>query len=658
MRYFFIAALLLAFSSVAISQKSPVKFGDISMEDMKMTSYNKDSSAAAVVLLDYGESHVESRNMDQLTRTSLLLTYERHVRIKILKSRALSALNWYTNPSILLLHLGGIQEEKVSGLKASTYNLENGKIVETPMNKESVFKEKVNKIFNRLKFTLPNVKEGSIVEYTYVKTSGEITNFPNWQFQRDIPVRYSEYWAIIPDFLIHQKYLQGYITTASYEVSDKLAYQQECQVHHWISKDVPAFKVEPFMTSEADYVSMVNFAISSINIPGRLSIDIMGSWDKLNQTLSDDEDFGKVIFKSAFLKDKANELTAGITDPMQKITAIHTYVKQNIEWDGTEDFYAYDLKKTMEQKKGSSGDINLMLAALLNSAGLEVDMLLLSTRDHGFIRKQFPMVRQFNYVICVVRLNDKNLLLDATEKYLPLSVLPQRCLNGEGLIVSKRNYGWMDVASNIKTRTSINADLMLDPNGELKGKVMFTRDGYDAFEMRKDYFAKGEESYVKKVLGGRSWNLEKTEFSNVKELDKSAKEVYTLTINEHASIAGDIIYISPFIDAQLKENPFKSEKREYPVDFGYPIIKAYSCKLTVPDGYTVDELPKSQIMKLADNEARFVYNSVMSGNLISITSSMQINKSIFVMDEYPALREFFNQVIAKQAEQIVLKKKQ
>jgi hypothetical protein len=35
---------------------------------------------------------------------------------------------------------------------------------------------------------------------------------------------------------------------------------------------------------------------------------------------------------------------------------------------------------------------------------------------------------------------------------------------------------------------------------------------------------------------------------------------------------------------------------------------------------------------------------------------MSINKGVFAQDEYPNLREFYNQMVAKQAEQIVLKK--
>ncbi|HLZ17778.1 MAG TPA: hypothetical protein VKQ08_12090, partial [Cyclobacteriaceae bacterium] len=118
-----------------------------------------------------------------------------------------------------------------------------------------------------------------------------------------------------------------------------------------------------------------------------------------------------------------------------------------------------------------------------------------------------------------------------------------------------------------------------------------------------------------------------------------------------------IIYINPFVSSRIEENPFKSEAREYPVDYGNKVERTYLCKLTVPDGFSVDELPKSRVLALPENAARYAYNITQLNNVISITSSFQVNKTLFVQTEYGGLREFYNQVVAKQAEQIVLKKK-
>jgi hypothetical protein len=628
------------------AQKAPIKFGDIQMEDMKMTVYDKDTSAIAVVLVDFGKAFVS------VSSIKTTLNFERHIRIKILKK---GGLKW-ADAGIPVFH-SGTSEERITNLKASTYNLENGKIVETKMSKDGIFKEKFNRNINLQKFTLPNVKEGAIIEYSYTVISDFLSNFPNWQFQKDIPTRWSEYWAIIPDFFVMERYMQGYVPSSVYEVKDKSQSGYNEKAYHWISKDVPAFKEEPYMTSEGDYISKINFALAYINFPGQPTQEIMGSWAKLNQRLLEDEDFGRAISGSSFLKKAVDDLINNITDERQKTEAIYTYVKNTIEWDGTRDFFAGNLKKVFDTKKGTAGDINLALASMLRKAGLNVDMILLSTRDHGFVRKQYPMSKQFNYTICAVLIEGQTVLLDATEKQLPMGVLPERCLNGEGLMISSTRHGWFEIQPKAKSKTIIDATFAMTNTGELKGKMNFTRDGYDALKMRKSYIAKGEKDYLKDAISGKSWSIEKSEFQNVDEINQPVNEIHDLVIEEHASATGDVIYLNPFVVAQVETNPFKLNEREYPVDFGSPIEKVYMCKISLPQGYVVDEMPQAKVIALPGNAGRYMYNISVLGDNISITSNLQINKNLFVQNEYLNLREFYNQVVAKQAEQIVLKKK-
>jgi hypothetical protein len=642
-----IGGLFMALLAVTASaQKSPVKFGNIPMEDMKMTVYDKDSSAAAVILVSYGEAYL------QVSSIAATMNIEHHVRIKVLKKEGLRHADVE-----ILLRKSGSAEDKVSNLRAVTYSLENGKIIETKLNKDGVFKQNFNRNFNIQRFTMPNVKEGSIIEYSYTILSDFYVYFPNWQFQYEIPVRHSEFWALIPEFFLYEKYMQGYVAVNNYEVLPRNGDGFQVNAHHWLVKDVPAFKEEPFMTGSQDYISKINFALSHVSFPQAPVREIMGSWQKLNTILLEDENFGGILKSSFFLKKQAQELTAGMTDALQKTTAIYNHVKDNLEWTGERDLYARSPRKVFDEKKGSAADINIILASMLEKVDIDVDMVILSTREHGFLRKEFPMHDQFDYAIVLARIDGKEILMDATEKLLPIGVLPERCLNGEGLVISKTKHGWVKINPKAKARTVVSADFVLDAKGELKGSLNFTRDGYDAHKMRKEYQSQGEELYVKNLLGTKTWRVDKTDFQNIKAIDQSAKEIHSLTISEHVSVAGDVMYISPFVVSRIDENPFKLENREYPVDYGSNQEKMYLCKILMPEGFVVDEMPQSKIYMLPGGVAKYSYNCSQVGNTLSIVSSFQINKSLFDQTEYPDLREFYNQVVAKQSEQIVLKKK-
>jgi hypothetical protein len=413
--------------------------------------------------------------------------------------------------SLYLSYHSGGNNEKISGLKAVTYNLENGKVVETKMKNDGVFNEKFDNNIDFTKITLPNVKEGSIVEITYKVGSDFLFNFQDWEFQRTIPVVLSEYRARIPEYFNYDKYMQGYIVLAINEKNtvpasinivtkersggaheatqttfsnDKIDYQENR--FRWAAQNVPAFKAEPYITSSNDYMSKINFELANTQFPNQPMKQYMGSWDDINKLFSESEDFGMVVTGNGFLKKIAEEVTAGITEPEQKVNAIVNYVKQNVLWDGKNRKYlTQPLRKVLDDKKGSSSDINLLLASLLDKAEIESFPVLLSTRDHGFVRETIAISSQFNYVICLANIGGKSVLLDATEKLLPVGMLPERCLNGSGFVVSKSGFKWVPLQSKTKSRTIVNADLKLTTSADLTGKLQIDRTGYDALASRK-----------------------------------------------------------------------------------------------------------------------------------------------------------------------------
>ncbi len=656
------------FTLNASGQKNPIKFGEIPIEDLQMVKYDKDSSAEAVVLTDYGTSSLKYTPSDGFS-----LVFDRIIRLKILTKEG---LDWATF-EVPLYH-DGSDNEKIWSLKAVTYNLENKKVVESKLRSDATFKEKVNDNVDQMRFTLPNVRVGSVLEVSYRVTSDFFFNFQDWEFQRTIPTRWSEYRAEIPEFYFYQRFTQGYLgltINESKQVTNSVTVTSS-GTHHsgnadnsnridfnqnnyrWAIQDVPAFKTEPYMTCPQDYISKINFELAYEKFPNQSVKTYMGTWADINKLYIESEHFGKEINGNGFLKKITEEITAGLSTQEQKVTAINNYVKNNIEWTGTSRKYTDDsFKKVLEGRKGSSSEINLLMASMLEKAGVDVYPVLVSTRDHGFVRESIPVSTQFNYVLCMAKVGDKILLLDATDRFLTTGELPERCLNGMGFVVSSKGFSWVKLSSNQKSRTFYNADLTLNVEGELKGKLKLDRSGYFAHSGRKNYVLKGEGDYIKDFIGNRQWTIAKSEFIHAKEISETFKEIHEVVISDHVTSTEAIIYLNPFVALQLKDNPFKSETRQYPVDFGSPEEILYMVKIIIPVGYAVDELPQSKLLKLPGNTAKYTYNITQAGNTVAMTSHLQINNSLFLPDEYPNLREFYNQVVAKQAEQIVLKKK-
>jgi hypothetical protein len=665
------ASSCLFYCAQFLSAKRSCQIWRISLDDLKMISYPPDTAAPAVVLVDYGQSHLKYSQEHGFS-----LVFERLRRIKILKTEGLDM----ANVKIRLYHRNN-NEEKVVNLKGITVNLENGKPVETKLKNDMVFKEPFDKYNNLVNFSMPNVKVGSILEMTYTINSDFFFNFNDWEFQTSVPTVWSEYRARIPEYFNYDKYAQGYVpfeiqesTRAPGQIILRSKERSEGRVtqtqfnenkidyvenrFRWAAKDVPAFKDEPFLTTRNDYISRINFELAYTKFPNQPIENYMGSWQEINKTYYENADFGGEVRGNGFLKKIVDEVTAGMTKPEDKITAIVKYVKGNVEWDGhSTDHSSSQLKKVLELKKGNSAEINILIASMIEKTGLMVFPVLSSTRDHGFIRQSYPQSTQFNYVLCLVRIDGRDIILDATEPLLPVDIIPERCLNGMGMAVAKDGPFWVDLINPTKTRVVAVGKFNLNEAGNLVGELNVERTGYAGLRQRKHFLQKGEAEYLKEFIDTRQWSVSKTIIENVKEFWEPFKENYNVEIPANATVSGDIIYINPFVLLQKTSNPFKSEIRNYPVDFGFSNDEVYSITLQIPDGYLVEELPKAKVIMLPQGTSKYSYNILQMGNTITLTSNFSINKSLFVQTEYSMIREFYNQVVAKQAEQIVLKKK-
>lgn len=619
-------------SSHCYAQKDPYRFGEIPAEDLQMTVYPEDSTAEAVVLFDFGTSHpipdYDAINLD------------RHVRMKILKTGGLDQ----ADVNLILFRFAG-NEDRIQNLKASTFNLENGKLVETKMPKEAVFKTKINKNTSKFTFTLPQVRVGSIIEFTYTLSSGTAINFPSWHFQRTIPVRHSEYWVLMPRRGNYPYHLRGQITPVEALPVEQTMYGYWVKAHQWTADNVPALRREPYMPHSDGYMSQINFLRSS------------GPWFLYNQELLDLPEFGKAPEQATFLDPIVSSLVKDTPDTLKRVSLICDYVKKNFSWTEVEDIFPDPLKEVFDKKKGSSADLNMLLCAMLLKAGIQTEWVLLSTKDHGPVEKDFAVWSQLNYMICMARIKDRGYLLDATEKLLPFDVLPTRCLNGEGLIISRTDHGWVRIGSRAKSKTTITATFAMDEAGQLQGDLRYTYDGYEAYAIRKYLMKNDSVAFNKMMHEKKLWQVKSSQIQNSDDISKPVRYNNQITLADHSTTANDLIYFNPFVTDRMEQNPYLLEKREYPIEYPTAIDKSYSVQVTLPPGYAPEEIPKNMNLVLPNNAGRFLYNVNSLGNTISITSIFQINKTYFEPAEYLHLREFYGQVIAKQAEQIVLKKK-
>ncbi|WP_396602131.1 DUF3857 domain-containing protein [Algibacter sp. R77976] len=663
----------LCFSLTALSQD--FKFGKISKEELKETVCSIDSSANAAYLYKFRKTYDEYRKDDGFE-----LITEVHERLKIYNQEGFN----YATKRLRLYKGSTGSQEKISTLKAYTYNLENGKIVEVKLNKSDIFKSEANKYTNEVKFTMPNIKQGTIIEYKYKINSPFWSNVDEFVFQHTIPIKKLEASFEVPEYYTFKlstkgflsivptiEYSQGVISftnktrstikgnntglTAATISTSEVKFNK--QISKYNLENIPALKDEPYVNNINNYRSSAKYELSYTQFPDSYPKTYSTSWQAVVDRIYKSERFGGELEKAAYFKKDIDALVNTISDPAEKMELIFNFVKSQVKWNGYYGFYADSVKKAFKDHVGNSGDINLMLTAMLRYAGINSNPVLVSTRTHGI--PLFPTREGYNYVVASVKLPDNSVvLLDATSEYAAPNVLPFRALNWQGRLVAENGSSELiDLYPKTKSNNSITMMVKVNAEGVLDGSIRSVKTKHKALLFRKKYNATDKDDFIEKLENNYN-GIEITDYQvkNESNLSKPISESYSFEKDNQADIIGDKIYFSPLFFYKTTENPFKLEKREFPVDFGYPSLTSYRINLKIPEGYKIESIPESAAIALPDNLGAFHYKVVGQGNTIQISIKTQINQSIISPIYYDALKTYFSQLVEKEAEQIVITK--
>ncbi len=660
MKLIFTFLLITSTSFLLFSQKGDFPFGKITYKELEMNKYEPDTSAAAVVLSEFGKARFND-NVD--------LVFDYHVKIKVLKKEGLEKGNF----AIVLRKEGNVvdKEETWISLEATTFNKESNGIKESKFDPKNFILEKFNKNYNIAKFALPDVRVGSVIEVKYSTHSPYWYQFHTWEFQDDIPKIYSEFWSYIPANFTYSITLKGFYKltkTSVEEVTECFRMpgaggaspNSDCSLGKYVMENLPAFKEEKYMTAKRNFLSAIHFELSQIIESTGAKTNYAEEWKDVDQKLKVNDYFGLKIKKAKkLMEDIVGPLVSSESDALKKAKNVYDYFQKWYSWNSEVEKYSdKDVKQIHDNKKGSSADINLSLIGALQSIGLNADPVLVSTRDHGTPFKGHPQRTDFNYVVSSLKIGDQLYLLDATDPYLPFGVLPMRCINDQGRLVSKDESAWIDLVTNQKQKTAVSMDLKWTETGELNGQLKIQYFGYDAVDQRKKISSATEEEYLKSLTKDLH-EIELTNYKSENKADISQPLIEKMEIQlEGLERAGaSVSYFNPFIFYRYDKNPFQSAERLYPVDLGSPIEQNYFVSIEMPDGVALDEAPKSLAFTLPNGGGKCLFNVTIIGKKIAVTFVMSLNKAVYTSEEYHYLKEFFARVVQIQQSQFVFKKK-
>lgn len=640
---FFSFLLLFVASATAQKQVSFPDFGKIDKTELEMKECSFEKSAGAMVLFDEAESFFKLE-LNSFTNPVFQQT-EHHTRIKIFNRKGFE----YANIKIRYRNDRSIS---IKNFHAQTYNTDaSGNIIITKVDKASVYDKEINRIYSERTFVFPDIREGSIIEYKYILDGASESV---WYFQKSIPVEISRFIVNFPSELrvavIPYCNLQLFKGTNS----------STSENYSWYTmKKVPALTDEPFMSNPEDYLQRVDMQITGIALPGSPLQSLLRTWPGIIKELIEDEDFGKQLKKDIPRTADLDKMLLGVNDPFQKMKTIHQYVRQNMQWNDRDNIWALDgVKKAWKDKKGTSGEINLILINLLKDAGIKVRPVLVSTRDNGILNTALPGYDQFNKVLAYVEMNGNLYVLDATEKETPSNMIPLEVMASEGLVIEKlENFEWgwkvlWDSKDKFSNSVFINADI--NENGKISGTATLNSYGYEKIKML-GMLKKGKDNLTEALKNNEVVTVDSLQIADAENDSLPLVEDFQFTAA--ASTSGDYHYFSVNHFAGLNKNPFVAGERLTDIFYGAKQDYSITGLYFLPEAYTMEDLPKNYKLITSDTGIVFKRSSSFNDGMLNVQMTLEFKKPVYSVENYPEVNEFFKKMYAVLNEQFVYKKK-
>ena len=657
--------LLLFFVCITASQLSiysqefSLKYGKVSNYELNMKSYDKDSTAEAVIIYDDGYTAYDYFN-DQFKINQILKQ-----KIKILKQegvgRATISLPYY--------YKSNSDRESITNFEAYTYNMENGKVVKTKLEKKYIFDEEINNRYRQMKFSMPNVKVGSIIEFKYDKSSEHIYDLPSWYIQSDIPVIHSSYEVLIPEYFLFNIETRGYENIKVEEnpqaqqfnvgESSKGVERVTCQSRNikFTAEDVPALKNEPYVWCKNDFTSEVHFELRATMFPNSPYKAYSNTWENLDETIKKETDFGTNLKMSNPFKDEIKALTDTVKIEKKKIELIYSFIKNKISWNDSYSFYGNRTKEAIKNKTGDNGQINMILLSALRDAHIKAYPVLISRRSQGRIPYTYPSFDKLTTFIVAASTQDgKTYYMDGSATYGGLNLLPTDLLVDRGRVFDESiAEKWADLTKIAQSQTSYFIKSSISKEGIMNGTISNMYTNQMAYKYKSRFFgAKDSTEFIQKLENNNHIKVNMFSISGRDKLSNMTQE--NINYSRELNPQGDFLYVNPMVITHLDKNPFTQSERKLPIEFDYPHVFLISSTIEIPQNYKVEELPKSIKISLPDNAGSCIYQITQDQNIIQFNYRFNLNQTIFPQSSYNSIRDFYAQVATKNAELIVLKK--
>jgi hypothetical protein len=436
-------------------------------------------------------------------------------------------------------------------------------------------------------------------------------------------------------------------------------YKRYTNVYDCTARNLQALKKDDYVWNVNDYATKVTAELQSIHLSVDDHRDMRKTWEQVDNTLFEHSDFGARLYKHSKYREEL--LSSGIdkiADLKEKVAATFSFLRQRIAWNGEYDLLTKSSSDIVKKGSGSNADLNMMLINMLGDVGVKACPVLMSTRRHGRIPKTYPTLNKMNTFIVGIPDGTSWIYLDASSADGYLNVLPANLYVEQARIIEKGTPGqWVNLQKIGEAKSVHNIKATLTADGLMKGEQSTIYSGNAAANERKAFrTASDSTSFIAAKAQQTGISISQCKIEGHRSFLPSVTEVINFT--KQGDVTDDHIYINPFTELPITSNPFTEKERLLPVEF--PCRNTFNAyvQLTLPEGWQLEEMPKSVNVSTPDKSASGRINyGITDDKTITINFQFRLGNVYYDHQQYDMLRQLFDLFASRGKDMLVIKKK-
>lgn len=564
----------------------------------------------------------------------------------------------YLNPEISMYETDSGDKQKLTNLSAYTYNLENGKIVATKVEKDSKFRSKEDKNYTVTKFAFGNVKDGSIIEYKYQIMSPQsfLMMMPRFMVEQEIPTKYVDYFLDTPKFLAYNINYKGTLTPSLRDTEERTMYGSSYYLYRFGYENLKGYKDEEYVLNNDNFKTSIKAELNSTNFGPSGFTSYSLNWNDIRKRLYDFEEFGGQLKKTNLVKELLPAEIKSIPNKLERANAVLKFVQKNYSWNNDVSLLTdKGIRNLIQTKLGNSAEINLLLIMLMREAGLPANPIAIPTISRGQILDYSPTITQLNYVFAALE-DDKNIYYyDATNKYADVYELPRRILNGRGILFSDKEAKPMNVFYPLKSSTFLTVDAKLNPDGTVSGTFsdrdtnLYANFSHEDYMENKDDFAKMYKDRYK---------FQFTDLKSGLQDNGDFQTSFNFNSDTFVDAIGSKLVFNPLLFLYTQNHSFnQTEPRKSPLEFFTAHEKTKKVVITLPEGYVFENVPTGKRFRTEDSAIVYSYTTKQEGNKLIVETTTLVDDSSFPKEYYPAFKQIYDNITKMEGQVVTAVKK-